>query len=388
MGQFRRGFWVAALTGAVGLVFGALERDVMIEQTIQHERQIEAEAVTTFFDGTFTEFFVVDAPPGTRELATIEFYEKRPDLGEIERLKQVDWKVVVPEKADLFVATSGLRRNYVNAFWVGWHEEDSLYALSVFQERPIGVEFKPHDIRIHPAVVGPDGRMNQYFWRSEKQGWALCRHVFTGKMDEPGTVETQRLLQAPHRPELSTVAPVPGNEEGEVVVAWAAREEEGVAFRAVHADGDVFRRLTSTAIPGVNLWLDQRLALHVVPGEVTAWMSGAVQLGEARHGLFEVRFDFVEEETSIGAVPLRRPADAQLHAAQVFYYHDPTEHRRFVGLLDEEGTLAVGRPGHEVAHIVRREVPLSYDFPMLTSLGARYEAGITKEGEIVLVSLP
>lgn len=388
MGRYRSGYWLAALVGAVGLIVGGVKQNTMSEQKTQHEKHIEAEAATTFFDGTYAEFFVVTTRPDARRLVTTEFYERRPDLGEIEQLKQVDWGIVVPEKADLFVATSGLRRNYVNAFWVGWQQDDSLYALSVFQERPVGVEFGSNDVRIHPAVVDPDGRMNQYFWRPEEQGWALCRHVFTGELGEPGTAETQRLLQVPHRPVLSTGAPVPGSEKGTFVVAWAERNEEGMAFRSVRLDGRTLQRLTSTAIPAVDLLPDQRLALHVVPGGNTAWVSGTVQFDATRYGLLEVRFDFVEEETSIGTAPLRQPTNAPLHAAQAFYYHDPEGHRRFVGLLDEEGTLAVGRSGDEEARVLRREVPLSYDFPILTSLGARYEAGITEEGEIVLVPIP
>lgn len=360
----------------------------MSTEATQQEKQVKADAVTTFFDGTYTEFFVASTTPDVRELVTTEFYERRPDLGEIERLKQVNWEVVVPEDTDLFVATSGLRRNYVNAFWVGWRTEDSLSALSIFQERPITVEVGSSDTLIHPAVVRPSGQMDQYFWRSEEQGWALFRHVFTGEMDEPGTVETRRLLQTSGQPELTTVAPVPGNEEGQVVVAWGERDEEGLILRAVLQNGEDLRRLTSMAIQETDFLPNQRLALHVIPGDVTAWVSGVIQLGGAQVGLLEGRFDFTEEETAAEVTSLPQPTDAQLHAAQTFYYQDPTEHRRFAGQLDEQGTLAVGRPGREDAHVLRRDVPLSYDFPILTSLGARYEVRGTEEGDVDLVSIP
>ncbi len=42
---------------------------------------IVAETLTTFFDGMFTDFFASTTDPSSRELITMEFYEKRPDLG-------------------------------------------------------------------------------------------------------------------------------------------------------------------------------------------------------------------------------------------------------------------------------------------------------------------
>src|SRR5579863_7636170 len=53
------------------------------------------DAVSVLSDGRFTELYValIDGP--NHELTTQQFFERRPDLGEVEFLKRVDWEVRV-----------------------------------------------------------------------------------------------------------------------------------------------------------------------------------------------------------------------------------------------------------------------------------------------------
>ena len=45
------------------------------------------------------------------------------------------------------------------------------------------------------------------------------------------------------------------------------------------------------------------------------------------------------------------------------------------------------KPNSNYVKVVREEVDLSYDFPILTSSDGRYEAQINQRGELVLVPL-
>ncbi len=345
---------------------------------------VHADAVTTFFDGQHAEFFVVTAAPGTRELVTTEFYEQRP--GGMRPLKQVNWGVAVPA-ADLFAATSGLQRDVVQAFWIGGRTEEALHALSIFQEQPIVVDVEPRDELIDPAVVRPSGQMDQYFWRPGAETWSLCRHVLTGEGGTSGIVETHRLLQTPTPPVHSAVAPVPGDDAGRVVVAWGAQADEALILRAVLQDEEGGHRARERTLHDTKLLSPQRLALHVGPDATTARLGGTIALFGGRTGIVDAQFDFAGEETTVNVTALPQPTEAPLHATQAMYYQGPRVPQCVVGMLDKEGTLAIGGPGRETTQVLRREVPLTYDLSFVPSAGVCYEAQVTAEGDVDLVPL-
>ena len=92
-------------------------------------------AITAFYDGEFVEFFVVRTDPKNSDFMSVQFFESRPDLGEIKRLKQVAWGIPVPKDAALFVATSGRLRDDLGTFWAGWRTEEGRRRLPTCASR-------------------------------------------------------------------------------------------------------------------------------------------------------------------------------------------------------------------------------------------------------------
>src|SRR5690242_12726836 len=123
------------------------------------------EAVSVLSDGRFAEMYVTAVDPQTREIASMQFYEPRPDLGGAEFLKKVNWEARVPEGAQPFIATSGRLQGELNAFWLGWRDAKSFNALSVYQEAPIRAALHEEDQVIWQPIITAEKRLYCYLWR-------------------------------------------------------------------------------------------------------------------------------------------------------------------------------------------------------------------------------
>jgi hypothetical protein len=349
------------------------------------DQAIVSEAITTFFDGKFTDFFAVTSEPTSHELVTIEFYEKRPDLGDIRFLKQVSWNVVVPPDGQLFVATSGLLRDHLNTFWVGWRTPDTLSALSVYQEAPINAPLDPAAKLIYPAIVLPSKKMVHYVWLPKEETWSLYKYDFQGNQGERGSVTRERVSQIDREPVLSAALPIPGADDDRTAVAWIEQADSGIKISAALFSGDSLETLSTPAIPFVTPMPHQRLAMHVNS-------SGTISVGfimESRIGgyvVMEVQFDIPKHLFTFHPEPLYVERGT-LHSACMFYSKDQHERRSFVCALSEGGVLTVTKPGSTFVQAIREQVDLGYDFPILTSSTGRYEAA-RSGGKIELSMLP
>src|SRR5687768_1970771 len=87
--------------------------------------QLSGRSVISLFDGR-AELYLAYAEGAKREIVMRQFFEKRPDLGEIAFMKDVPWEEPLPTDAELFVPTSGLGRNVLKAFWLGWRRRRTL----------------------------------------------------------------------------------------------------------------------------------------------------------------------------------------------------------------------------------------------------------------------
>lgn len=345
-----------------------------------------SEALTTFYDGEFTEFFGAAARSESRELILVEFYERRPDLGEIEELKQINWNVRVPEQASVFVATSGLLRDSLGVFWLGWRDEASLSALSLFQESPVTVSMEADDLIIQPPIVVASKKMHQYFWRFRSGAWSLLRHEFTGEFGSPGKAETVLVHRTKSEPILFAAASIPGSERDQTLVAWVSVTDEDTIVNALLLSDDSPVEFASYPIPGIPPLGRQRIGVHVEPN---GCFSISFIVKHLSYVLFEFTFDPVdpaEERTKINATPIHVPPDT-IYSARIFYHKSTMERDSFLCLLSEEGVLTLMVPDDDYVQVIRQDVDLSYDFPILTSAGGIYEARFNQQGEIELVSL-
>ncbi|MEM1125515.1 MAG: hypothetical protein AAGI71_02605 [Bacteroidota bacterium] len=350
------------------------------DQPLLHSQQMNI-----FFNGRYTEFFVAQVIPGRGTLSTIEFFEDRADLGEVSRLKQVDWEIPVPDSVQLFMPHSVVLRNDLNAFWTGWVTNETIQAVSIYQERPIEAIRPPDDHLVEPALVLPDQSLHYYFWQPEAGAWALWRHVFEGPLGQPGRVRQERLLQTASRPLYTAAALAPTTEAfpdvPQPVIGWL--RQEGESFRVevarIHNDGMVAQDQSISFM--ATLFEDQQLALLSIPdGQVHA---ACIVVSDA--GLYYTHqfvFDF-EEETPTALKGGRLFAEHSWEAVRMHYYPSVVDAELFVVALDSEQTLVLGKPDSDFVQVWRSEVEEDYAFPWLISPGDRYEARY-EHGEIIL----
>jgi hypothetical protein len=346
---------------------------------------IASEAVTTFSDGTSTEFFVVNVDPVSHELVTMEFYEKRRDLGEMRLLKQVNWAIVVPQDARVFMPTSGLLRDQLDAVWVGWRTAEKLSAMSMYQEFPIDVSLDASTKLINPPIILPSKKMVQYFWLPKDETWTLFKYEFHGGQREKGTVTRERIRQAGSEPILSAASPAFGAENDQAAVAWLEQTDAGIKAVACLFLSDSSEILETPAIPYVKPLQRQRMATY-------ADQAGGIRVAfvaESRIGgyiVIEVRFDFGKHHFTFHTEGLRILPET-LQAARVFYFKSKNDPGSFVCAISKEGTLTVMNPGSESFQVARKQVDPEYDFPIVTSATGRYEAA-RADGQIELSNFP
>lgn len=340
-------------------------------------RLIPAATVTTYHDTQRAEVFVVTVDGKSRELSTVQFFEKRPDLGEIEVLKKANWKVKVPENQTLFMATAGQRRDALKTSWVGWKNDAALNGLSLFLEKPVSVPLLAIDRLIDPPVI-VNRKMHQYFFRTEGGRSQLWRHEFAGDMGQPGACQTVKVLDLTAGSATGAAAPVPGP-DGQVVVAWVQADEQGLRVGAALIKGEPEKVLHTASIAALKPIERLRLGVYTASKALAQVTCVAQKPDGSAYQVVEAVCDFENGAAKTQTQPLKLPPNT-LHAAASFYLKLPEEAQGFTCLLNKQGTLFLYE--NERLREWRRAVPLQYDFPMVTTLGARHEAVMNAKGEI------
>lgn len=342
-------------------------------------RHPSPEAIATYSDGELTEFFIATVEPKKQGLITVEFFERRPDLGEIDRLKQVPWDVPVPEDVTLFVAGSGLLRDDLGTMWTGWRDDQALYALSLFQEQPVRVAIQDPKQLIQPAITVASKKMHQYWYQPEGDSWQLLRHELSGEFGQSGSVRTVTLGQYEGQPAIVGAAPVPDAKQDQVVVAWVGRQAAHSRVGIARIQGDSVETVYSQP-------LENRVPIEGQPPGIHVDAELGVTVGFVAESVLTGVYSFVEAVCDAGAETCSTQTQSLdiypkgLHAARIFYYKSRSETDRFLCMLKQEGLLVVSNLHRE--RVMRQHVDPSYGFPIVTSAGARYEAAFTEEGEV------
>ena len=228
-------------------------------------------AIATYHDRFRAEVFVATTAGRKRELVTIEFFERRPDWARLEKLKEANWHLDVPEGQRLFAASAGHRRDPLNMFWVGWRDPQTIFALSLFQENPITVRLDPGDRLVDPPVTVSDRRMHQYFLRGEASAPQLMRHEFSGELNAPGVHDTRQLANIGTPVGVIGVAPIPEHPEGGTLVAWFQHGAEGGRVGFARIIREAAQVVLSDPIPGVRAFSNSRPGIFTGPeGPATA----------------------------------------------------------------------------------------------------------------------
>lgn len=290
--------------------------------------------------------------PVSGSLWTSWFYETGiPERG-LHRLKDVDWEVVPPAGAELFLASSGRSVDELGMVWLGWREHDTLQAVSLYREEPICCALEAGDRVLWPAVMAPSRQLHVYVWRPEGDGWRLHRFCITG---EPGprepAVTCDALPLTSTEPHLSALEPLTGHPDGGVALAWC-EERDGTVMAHV-------ARLVGAAVERVSVPVDKDLVL-TLPQQVSLWapVEGAWGLSFVATQRDTGRLVHVELQVDLstggvrarsvllasGRVPPRAACCLPGPRAQVFLLEEDGSLRTSTGARLIEGASGAGLP--------------------------------------------
>jgi len=344
-------------------------------------------AVGSFYDGRFVELFVAHAAGSKGLLRSTEFYEHRPDLGEVRELKSVDWDVVVPDRAALFVPSSGQLRNQLKAFWLAWQEGDRLHAQSIFHEQPIVATVAADDRFAPGPVILPDGRLHQYFWREQ----TLMRHDFSGPVSAPGAVETVQLFKVQQTVLLSAAAPIPNATENSCVVVWIEQTDAGCKFVFAKLTGATVAIVGSAVATDVLPFEQQTMALHS-DGKGRLFAS-ALCISKVRRARMIVRATcqplIPQARIASTVLPALRsliPSDVgAVHSAHGVFTKALANPEWCHHILSQDGSLFQSTKAE--TRLLRHGVSLDHNFPILATKGMVFEAVYRQDGNVELRAL-
>ncbi len=320
-----------------------------------------------------TEVFVV-AADAAGELVTMEFYEPRPGEPAILFMKSAGWGTPLQPGVEVLGAWSGHRRNRTEMIWIGWRDAAAVHALSVYQENAIPLPLAPGDVVIEPAMTMFDRTLHLYLVR----GGTLLRYVATGELDQRPRVRLESLEDA-SAPLLAAAAPVLEHPDGGAVVASVVAEEGGCRVHAFRASTAGVQEKASVFVAG---WLplpQSRMAVH--PADVASCAFVAEKDGGAAYAMLELRFDFAS-----GQIDLRDTAVALepqvARAAASCFLQRPEEAIATSWVHARDGRLLRVTPGDTA--LLRIEPDETYDFPIVTTREAAFEAFGGADGESFL----
>jgi hypothetical protein len=340
------------------------------------------DAVSVLSDGKFTELYVALIDGQHHEMITQQFFEPRPDLGEVEFLKRVNWEVPVPAAgAAPFIATSGRLQGDLDAFWVGWREGNTVSALSVFQEAPIRATLADSDQLVSQPIIMASKKLYYYFWH----GAQLRRLDFTGEFGHPGTVVTVDLSTEQSTPALSASRGVPGSTADESVLGLLETRNDGTVPAVLFVSGKNVKRVAGDPVAGYVPLSRQHPGLHVdTHGAVTIAFLAERRDSKA-YALVECVCPKDKATCEVTTKPLPEVRPGSLYSAAPIYYERTASRKLFVLILDLDGKLSEIRGGSP--RLIRSRVDRSYSFPILTTVGARYEARFNGKETLELIPI-
>lgn len=344
--------------------------------------------MATLFDGNFTEFFVLTRD-AKEEITTTEFYERRPDLGEIDHLKDVGWQETVFRGAELHLPVSGLLADWLKTFWITWKDPDAhppqLEALALTQEQPIDLALANHEELIFPALMVSGARLLQFSWRPAGEAWDLVQHTFSGEMGKTGMVTSRNLGMQAYNPLTSIAVPVPGSDRAEGHVAWLDKHSGGLTIETAWVEGGKVRRSTRSNLVGdLSVLPAQRLdGLATPSGQFAVGFIGLDEESDVH-----VLIHRVDDTGSLGqTVKHALPQGLRVHGAAFRFYKRWDELDFVIVLLEEGGVLSMVESDLLERKVLRKDVALDYDFPLLVSAGAVYEVRPTATGALEAINL-
>lgn len=306
---------------------------------------------------------------GTGELFTQEFWEHPVDGRSIKAHNPVGWEEKVPEGVRLHPSSGGCMPGSFQMFWVGWVEGATLKALAITQENPIAVAIEPGDRLLHPPVLGWDKKLKWYFLRKQGAGYALCKHEFSGELNQPGTVVTEKLIELPYEPLFPVAKPVPVDMEngfrdnGEAVLAWLSAEGTDLRAHALWIKGKTRDKAESDSVSGYRPFDRQRIDVWASgEGMVrVGWMMQRIDQDNVRAA--EWVTDFRSQQAAI-LFHAKSLEASKLHSAATVLNRKERPGMSDSFLLGKSGTLY--RLDESSFTRVRDQVPLDYDFPILS----------------------
>ncbi len=346
-------------------------------------------SVTALFPG-HSEFYVGYVDASRNELSLREFYENRPDLGEIRFLKEVGWEEPLPKDAELFLPTSGLGRDVLQAFWLGWKQGPKLSLLSIFQDKPLELTLGEKDLFVEPALMMPSKQLHLY----ALHGLQWQRHEFHGDAHAPARVNTVSLSALKSLVLLPAAGSIPESKKDEAVLAWVETDGAGVRVVIAWVEGTAMKQKSSQVLEGYRILERQRVALFVDAAGSVSYRFWGEGLKDKTYATLQVSCRQSEEVCALTATPVEGLEPGIMESAASFFYKGPLitgdfarkrEAGSFGVVLAKGGVLF--REAEGVANEIRRDVPSTYDFPIVTGEGAAYEPKWEK-GKPNLVPFP
>ena len=297
--------------------------------------------------------------------------------------KPVSWDVAVPEGAQLFGVTSGVMAGKVHQFWVGWLLDRRLHAQALLQEAPIDSDLAPGESPIFPAVMDGSGRACLYSWRKGRQGSALWRHIFSGKIKSAGSATAEALSEVAADPLVSGAAAVPGEASRHAVLAWVEETPAGAVLGLAIVEADRLRVLRSDPIADAGPVVRQRIGVWAASFD-RAEVAAVLEARQAPRAYSIVRFSSSpgSEKGAVSRSPLPLPP-GMLHAAASDYYKVESRAAPQHTFLMTDGSLLSGK-----SPTVRRTgVTLDSPLPIVTTAERFYWGVRASDGTLAFEPL-
>jgi len=346
---------------------------------------LDRNQVTTLFDGMFTEFFAAESG-ANGELASVQFFEKRPDLGEIKAGAPASWELRAPRTSALRIATSGLLIGRLDNLWISWLDGDRLGFASLGQEQPGQLTLEQGERLIEPAIMIPGDLLLQLGWLPGKR--SLLVHRVHAPADGKQMNATKAEIGPMDEPLLAAAAAVPGSDK-ELVHLFTLEAEPGKDPCAVHRivqSTTLVKETRSDPIAGLTPLPPGRLGTSVNPKGVAAMAFVARRAADRAAVLVVVSFSNQEPHVSVGTSEL---PDLQQDAisAHVDFYKRVGELKFLVYAVTGRGALTRAATHLDEARVVRKDVGADYGYPIVMATGASYELGHDRDGKPLAINL-
>jgi hypothetical protein len=338
---------------------------------------VSAAAIGTFSDLVQSYVFVVGRNR-QGELETSQFVERRPDLGEMGEPKRVPWDVTVESGARFMAPTAGGTRDQMDGMWAAWTISDRYFFQSLYVDRPTVIALSGAQLVVPPVALSGHV-VRQFLWSALPGRPAQLDAVeFTAGPKGPVTERRRIIATEPGRIVSSVAAAVPGGPRDIAMVAWLADTAGAYTLSVVTGT----ERPVLTALPSdVKPLARQRIALLGRARDSAAvrffvyGRDGRLRVMQANCGDGVCRIQEYLATTI--------PADEVVSAANFFYLRT-AEPRGFGVVVTNRGALLEVTSDGVTER--RTGVRADWDIPIVTTLGARYEAVLDAQGQVQLQS--